>query len=106
MKLLICEIVKLAVLVFITAICAPAFADTVAAIAPLADVSAATVAPAMDPLTAAKTFLATPAMISMLCSFASAVLPQGAPGSAWGFARMVIDFAAMNFGNAKNVSKG
>ena len=90
------------VLVFI---CTPAFADTVAAIAPLADASAAAVTPAMDPLAAAKTYLATPAMITMMCSFLSAVLPQGEPRSAWGFIRMVIDFAAMNFGNAKNAPR-
>jgi hypothetical protein len=33
---------------------------------------------------------------------AAAALPKGAPGSKWAKARAVIDFLALNFGNAKN----
>ncbi len=36
---------------------------------------------------------------------AAAVLPKSEPGTAWDTIRKGIDFAAMNFGNAKNMSK-
>jgi len=38
-------------------------------------------------------------------SAATAVLPQGSPGSAWATVRSMIDLLAMNFGNAKNAPK-
>ena len=36
---------------------------------------------------------------------AMAVLPQGKPGSVWDSIRTVINYAAMNWGNAKNIVK-
>jgi hypothetical protein len=90
----------IAVIVLALAICAPALADTIAATAPLAD--AVVASQPIDWVGAARTYLATPAMITALCSFLSAILPQGASGTPWGVVRMVIDFAAMNFGNARN----
>ena len=36
---------------------------------------------------------------------AAAALPQGSPGSPWATVRTVIDALALNFGNAKNVTK-
>ncbi len=36
---------------------------------------------------------------------AAAALPQGQPGSLWAKIRGVVDFLAMNFGNAKNAAK-
>jgi len=36
---------------------------------------------------------------------AAAALPQGRPGSLWARIRGVVDFLAMNFGNAKNAAK-
>jgi hypothetical protein len=68
---------------------------------------AATSAPAVsiDWLTLVKTYLLTPAAISGLCGFLAAILPQGAPGTVWGIARVAIDFIGANWGNAKNESK-
>jgi hypothetical protein len=35
---------------------------------------------------------------------AAAALPQAKPNTAWAGFRSVIDFAAMNFGNARNIT--
>ena len=42
-------------------------------------------------------------MIISAAAAAATVLPQGAPGSTWGHIRSVIDWLALNFGNAKNM---
>lgn len=39
-------------------------------------------------------------------SAASAAMPKAEPGSTWDMIRKGIDFAALNFGNAKNMPKG
>ena len=44
-------------------------------------------------------------MVVTAAAAAAAVLPQGAPGSAWATVRAMIDVLAMNFGNAKNMPK-
>lgn len=41
-------------------------------------------------------------MIITAAAAAAATLPKGEPGSIWGKIRTVIDFLALNFGNAKN----
>lgn len=39
-------------------------------------------------------------------SAATAALPQGKPGTAWGTARQILNVFALNFGNAKNAPAG
>jgi hypothetical protein len=79
------------------------------AIIPVACFAADAVAPAAQAVAAApidwwrlvQTYLLTPAAISGLCGFLAAILPQGSSG-VWGILRSLIDFVAMNWGNAKN----
>ncbi len=68
-----------------------------------ADAAAAAPAP-IDWLALVQTYLLTPAAISGLCGFLAAILPQGSSG-VWGVLRAIVDFVAMNWGNAKNQSK-
>jgi uncharacterized membrane protein len=70
---------------------------------PLAAFAAAAPAP-IDWLALVQTYLLTPAAISGLCGFLAAILPQGASG-VWGVVRAIVDFVAMNWGNAKNQPK-
>jgi uncharacterized membrane protein len=49
-------------------------------------------------------YLLTPAAISGFVGFLMAILPQGS-GGVWGLVRSVLDFVAMNWGNAKNAPK-
>lgn len=44
-------------------------------------------------------------MVIAAASGAAASLPQGKEGTAWYTVRKVIDFAAINFGNAANAKK-
>jgi hypothetical protein len=82
------------------------------AIIPVASFAADAVAPAAQAAAAApidwwslvQTYLLTPAAISGLCGFLAAILPQGSSGI-WGIARSLIDFVAMNWGNAKNATR-
>jgi hypothetical protein len=74
-------------------VCLPALAaDAVAAPAPI------------DYWALVQTYLLTPAAISGLVGFLMAILPQG-NGGAWGLVRSLLDFIAMNWGNAKNAPK-
>jgi hypothetical protein len=87
-------------------------ATAVAALALIACVPAlatdSAAAPAMDAITAARTYLEpliTPLAISGFCSFLSAILPQGEAGTVWGFMRKFLDAVALNVLNAKNAPK-
>jgi hypothetical protein len=50
-------------------------------------------------------WLLTPAAISGFVGFLTAILPQGTPGTVWGYVRLALDFIGSNWGNAKNVTK-
>lgn len=50
-------------------------------------------------------YIQTPAAIGWFIGLLMAILPQGAPGSAWDMIRTVLNLLAANFGNAKNAVK-
>ena len=43
--------------------------------------------------------------IGYVVTWAAAVVPQGAPGTAWGIVRSILDLVAANVGNAANKTK-
>jgi hypothetical protein len=96
--LAVCAVVALCV--------AGASAPALAAEAPQSasfDLSAA-IAWASAALHATWAVVSTPAAVAGLTGFLMAVLPQGEPGSKWDTARTVLNFVAMNWGNAKNLT--
>lgn len=50
-------------------------------------------------------YISTPAAVSGIVGFFMAILPQGSPGTVWGYVRVVLDFVASNWGAAKNIAK-
>jgi len=53
---------------------------------------------------AVQDWLLTPAAISGFVGFLTAILPQGTPGTVWGYVRLALDFIGSNWGNAKNAT--
>lgn len=56
-------------------------------------------------LSAIWSYISTPAAVSGIVGFFMAILPQGTPGTVWGYVRVVLDFVASNWGAAKNAVK-
>lgn len=77
----------------------------ISTVALAAGVAEPTAVPAIDWMAFAQTYIFTPAAISGACSLLAAILPQGAPGTPWGIIRIIVDFAASNWGNAANKPK-
>jgi hypothetical protein len=71
---------------------------------PVAFAQAGVIASTTSIFGSAWTFLVTyvPYIVTAAAA-ATAVLPQGKPGSVWDTIRTVINWAAFNWGNAKNV---